>query len=76
MQDPAFGWTVEMQAKAARQGLRIVEVPVRYRRRIGRSKISGTVRGAICAGWAIVTTIVRIAVQPGVRRRAETCADS
>jgi len=76
MRDPAFGWTVEMQAKAARQGLRIVEVPVRYRRRIGRSKISGTLRGTICAGWAIVATIVRIAVQPGVRRRAERCADS
>jgi len=76
MQDPAFGWTVEMQAKAARQGLRIVEIPVRYRRRIGRSKISGTARGTICAGWAIVTTIVRIAAQPGVRCRTETCAGS
>lgn len=76
MRDHAFGWTVEMQAKAATHGLRIVEVPVRYRPRIGRSKISGTLRGTMCAGWAILTTMLRIAVQPGTRRRAETCADS
>lgn len=65
MRDRAFGWTVEMQAKAARRGLRIVEVPVRYRPRIGRSKISGTARGTVLAGTAILSTIVRVA-----------CADS
>ena len=76
MQDRAFGWTVEMQAKAAVRGLRIAEVPVRYRPRIGRSKISGTLRGTICAGWAILTTILRVAAQPSAQHRVETCADS
>jgi len=61
MRDQAFGWTVEMQAKAALMGLRVVEVPVRYRPRIGRSKISGTLTGTLRAGIAIIATIVRIA---------------
>lgn len=64
MRDQAFGWTVEMQAKAALQGLRIVEVPVRYRPRIGRSKISGTLSGTLRAGMAILSTIIRIALRP------------
>ena len=76
MQDVTFGWTAEMQAKAARAGMRIAEVPVRYRRRIGRSKISGTLRGTICAGWAIVTTVLRVAAQPSAQHRVEACADS
>jgi glycosyltransferase involved in cell wall biosynthesis len=57
MRDPDFGWTVEMQVKAARAGLRSEEVPVRYRRRIGRSKISGTLSGATAAGIKILGTI-------------------
>ena len=61
MGDQAFGWTVEMQAKAAQAGLQIVEVPVRYRPRIGRSKISGTFSGSLRAGTAILTTIMRVA---------------
>ena len=60
MRDRDFGWTVEMQARAARAGLRVVEVPVRYRRRIGRSKISGTVRGMMGAGWKILFTLGRV----------------
>ena len=60
MRDRDFGWTVEMQARAARAGLRVVEVPVRYRRRIGRSKISGTVGGVMGAGWKILFTLVRV----------------
>jgi glycosyltransferase involved in cell wall biosynthesis len=60
MRDRDYGWTVEMQARAARAGLATLEVPVRYRRRVGRSKISGTLRGVIGAGWKIVLTIVRI----------------
>jgi glycosyltransferase involved in cell wall biosynthesis len=59
MGDPDFGWTVEMQVKAARRGLRSEEVPVRYRRRIGRSKISGTLSGATAAGVKILGTIAR-----------------
>ena len=59
MEDTTYGWTVEMQVKAARQRLRVVEVPVNYRRRIGTSKISGTVRGTIGAGYKILATIFR-----------------
>ncbi len=62
MRDRGFGWTVEMQAKAARAKLRVEEAPVRYRRRIGRSKISRTLGGTVRAGTAILSTIVRIAV--------------
>lgn len=57
MQDRNYGWTVEMQIRAVRQGLRIVEVPMRYRVRIGRSKISGTIKGTILAGAKILYTI-------------------
>ena len=66
MADQAFGWTVEMQAKAAVLGLRVVEVPVRYRPRIGRSKISGTINGTIRAGVAILSTILKIAFGSGL----------
>jgi glycosyltransferase involved in cell wall biosynthesis len=59
MIDTNFGWTVEMQIKAARQGLRVCEVPVSYRRRIGASKISGTVRGTILAGTKILYLIAK-----------------
>lgn len=59
MQDKTYGWTVEMQLKAAKKGLRITEVPVNYRRRIGFSKISGTVRGTVLAGYKIITTIFK-----------------
>ena len=57
MQAPTFGWTVEMQTRALKQGLRCTEVPVHYRKRIGVSKISGTVRGVVLAGWYILGTI-------------------
>jgi glycosyltransferase involved in cell wall biosynthesis len=57
MSDRNFGWTVEMQIKAARRKLRIVEVPVPYRCRIGQSKISGTVWGSLRAGWKILYLI-------------------
>ena len=59
MSDPNFGWTVEMQIKAARQGLRIVEIPARYRPRVGVSKITGTVCGTVRAGYKILLTIAR-----------------
>lgn len=59
MRDRAFGWTVEMQIKAARFGLRVLEVPVSYRRRIGVSKISGTLRGSVLAGMTIMSVIIR-----------------
>ncbi|MDX5483330.1 MAG: glycosyltransferase family 2 protein [Hymenobacteraceae bacterium] len=59
MQDRTYGWTVEMQAKAARQGVRYTEVPVTYRKRIGFSKVSGTVKGTVMAGYKIIFTIFR-----------------
>ena len=59
MRDRNFGWTVEMQIKAARFGLRVCEVPAAYRRRVGISKISGTVRGTILAGSKILYLIAR-----------------
>ncbi|NOZ39095.1 MAG: glycosyltransferase family 2 protein [Planctomycetes bacterium] len=59
MSDTNFGWTVEMQIKAAKAKLRTIEIPVRYRRRIGTSKISGTLRGAFSAGWKILYTIAK-----------------
>ena len=59
MVDTNFGWTVEMQVKAVKHGLRIVEIPVRYRRRIGASKITGTVSGTFKAGMKILYTIFK-----------------
>ena len=58
MEDPDFGWTVEMQVKGAEQGLQSTEVPVGYRRRVGRSKITGTMRGTILAGKKILGVIL------------------
>ncbi|RMH54104.1 MAG: glycosyltransferase family 2 protein [Candidatus Hydrogenedentota bacterium] len=57
MADRTYGWTVEMQVKAIKRGLVIREVPVTYRRRVGKSKISGTVKGTIGAGVKILGTI-------------------
>lgn len=59
MADRDFGWTVEMQAKAARFGLSAVEVPVSYRRRVGTSKITGTVRGTAAASYKILYVLFR-----------------
>ena len=59
MQDTNFGWTVEMQIKAIKRGLRIIEVPVNYRERVGVSKITGTVSGTFKAGIKIIYTIFK-----------------
>lgn len=60
MQDKDFGWTVEMQVKAAKLKIRSIEVPVKYRKRIGVSKVSGTVKGTILAGHKILWTIFKL----------------
>ncbi len=60
MADPDFGWTVEMQVKAAKYKLKSIEVPVKYRRRVGVSKVSGTIRGTILAGHKILWTIFKL----------------
>jgi len=62
MRDRDFGWTVEMQVKAAQRGLRVREVPVDYRPRIGHSKVSGTFSGTFLAGAKILGTIARHAL--------------
>jgi len=62
MRDRNFGWTVEMQVRARRHGLRVVEVPVDYRPRIGRSKVSGTLSGTVRAAAKILGTILHHAV--------------
>lgn len=59
MQDKTYGWTVEMQVKAAKQQLRFCEVPVNYKKRIGVSKVSGTVKGTVMAGYKILWTIFK-----------------
>ncbi len=68
MSDRDFGWTIEMQVKAARREVRTVEVPVRYRKRIGRSKISGTIRGTLLAGSKILGTIAADLLRHGLPR--------
>lgn len=63
MRDTDFGWTVEMQVKAAQHGMRVIEVPVPYRKRIGTSKISGTIKGTFAAGTKILWVIFRSAIR-------------
>lgn len=60
MSDTTYGWTVEMQVKAAKMKLKTCEVPVRYRVRIGTSKVSGTVKGTLLAGYKILWTIFKL----------------
>jgi glycosyltransferase involved in cell wall biosynthesis len=60
MKDKTYGWTVEMQVKAAKMGMNCIEVPVNYRRRIGKSKVSGTVKGTVLAGQKILWTIFKL----------------
>ena len=62
MRETTYGWNIEMQMKAARAGLRILELPVPYRCRAGgTSKVAGSLRGTVRAGWRIVTTFARVA---------------
>lgn len=72
MADRNFGWTIEMQIKAARVGLRTVEIPVPYRRRIGQSKISGTLAGTLKAGTKILYSIAKYGLPRGKRRESPT----
>ena len=69
MCDPTYGWNAEMQVKALQRGLVVVEVPVRYRRRVGRSKISGTIKGTVLAGGLIIWTIIALKFFPGRQER-------
>ena len=60
MRDTNFGWTVEMQIRAVKARLKILEKPVSYRRRVGVSKITGTFSGTLRAGWKILYTITKL----------------
>jgi hypothetical protein len=64
MSDTTFGWTVEMQVRALKAGLRVTERPVSYRRRLGVSKITGTLLGTLKAGYKIISTIFRLYLRP------------
>jgi hypothetical protein len=64
MREETYGWNLEMQMKAARAGLRILEIPVNHRRRAGgESKVSGTLRGTFVAGARILATLFRVAFE-------------
>lgn len=63
MEDETYGWTVEMQLKAAKQKYKVTEVPVNYRVRIGQSKVSGTLKGTIMAGYKILSWIFKYALK-------------
>ena len=63
MKDKTYGWTVEMQLKAVKQKYSYVEIPVKYRNRIGVSKVSGTLKGAIFAGVKILTWIFKYSIK-------------
>ena len=64
MTDEAFGWTIEMQIKAIQHGLKITEIPVNSRKRIGKSKISGTVVGVLRAGYGILSMLLKLRLKP------------
>jgi len=69
LREMTFGWNIEMQMQAARAHLRILEVPLPYRRRAGgRSKVAGTLRGTVRASWHIIMTFIRVARSPWIRR--------
>ena len=63
MEDKTYGWTVEMQLKALKRKMTYIEVPVRYKKRIGVSKVSGTVKGSIFAGIKILGWIFKYSIK-------------
>jgi glycosyltransferase involved in cell wall biosynthesis len=70
MREMTYGWNLEMQMRAARGGLRVLELPVDYRRRRrGQSKVAGTLRGSIKAGVKIIATFARVALEPARQER-------
>jgi len=70
MREMTYGWNLEMQMRVARAGLRVLELPVAYRHRLGgESKVAGSLRGTLNAGLKIISTFVRVALEP-IRRRA------
>jgi glycosyltransferase involved in cell wall biosynthesis len=73
MRELTYGWNLEMQMRAARAGLRVLEMPVAYRRRLGgESKVAGSLRGSIKAGLKIMSTFARVAMEPAGRNARPT----
>jgi hypothetical protein len=73
MREMTYGWNLEMQMKAARSGLRILEIPVPYARRAGgRSKVAGSLGGTLRAGSRLLLTFARIALRPDLPRKVST----
>ena len=70
MEQMTYGWSVEMVAKAARKGLRMLSVPVTYQRRIGTSKVTGTIRGTILATYYLVFVPLKTLFEPSHHRKA------
>jgi glycosyltransferase involved in cell wall biosynthesis len=71
MRELTYGWNLEMQMRAARSRLRVLEVPVDYRRRLGgESKVAGSLRGSLKAGFRIMATFLRVAFEPAGARKA------
>ncbi len=71
MRELTYGWNLEMQMRAARAGLRVLEVPVDYRKRLGgESKVAGSLAGSLKAGFRILATFVRVAFEPAGQRKA------
>jgi hypothetical protein len=70
MREQTYGWSIEMQTKAASRGLRVKEIPVNWRNRAaGRSKVAGTITGSVRAGFRIIWTIIRVACAERRKRR-------
>ena len=77
MRELTYGWNLEMQMRAARAGLRVLELPVPYRRRIGgKSKVAGNLRGTFTASTRIISTFIRIAIKPVRKRTAGSAQGS
>jgi glycosyltransferase involved in cell wall biosynthesis len=70
MRERRYGWTIEMQVKALEQGLRVLEVPVTYSRRVGVSKVSGNLRASVHAGFTILFTLFRSYARYRIRKRS------
>jgi glycosyltransferase involved in cell wall biosynthesis len=77
MREMGYGWNIEMQMRAAQSGLRILEIPVPYHCRTGgTSKVAGSLRGTLRAGWRIVATFCRVAARPTFRAASHEDADA
>jgi hypothetical protein len=74
MRDRNYGWTIEMQVRALEEGLRVLEVPVRYGvRAAGVNKVSGNLKASLIAGWRIVKTVLMLRMRRGRPVEPGTC---